>query len=114
MSIDAATDPASPDHMNFFGGQQPLVDAAFLALALLRAPRELWEKLDARVRGNLVAALCETRQFHPGANNWVLFASTIKAAFRRFGVEHDAARLALPEDDAFWSGPALPWTSQKV
>lgn len=80
--------------MNFSEGQQPLVDAAFLALARLRAPRELWEKLDARVRDNLVTEFRETNKFEPGANNWVLFASTIEAAFRWFGVEHDAARLA--------------------
>ncbi len=43
MSIDAATNPASPDRMNFSEGQQPLVDAAFLALALLQALHELWK-----------------------------------------------------------------------
>ena len=30
QSIDAATDPASPDRLNFDQGSQPLVDAAFL------------------------------------------------------------------------------------
>ena len=84
-----APDSASPDRLNFSEGQQPLVDAAFLALALLRAPRELWEELDARVRDNLVAALRETNRFKPGANNRVLFASTIKAVFRRFELEYD-------------------------
>jgi hypothetical protein len=33
-----ATDPHSPDFMNFTKGAQPLVDAPFLSLALLRAP----------------------------------------------------------------------------
>ena len=118
MSIDAATDPASSDRMNFSTGQQPLVDAAFLALALLRAPRELWEKLDARVRDNLVAALRETNKFKPAGNNWVLFASTVEAAFRRFGLEHDAARLAAGlhdhegwyvGDGTYGDGPRLHW-----
>src|ERR1700683_4929728 len=35
-SIDAATDPKSPDYCNFKDGKQPLVDAAFLAQALMR------------------------------------------------------------------------------
>ena len=118
MSIDAATDPTSPDRMNFSEGQQPLVDAAFLALALLRAPRELWEKLDGRVQGNLTAALRETRRFKPGANNWVLFASTIEAMLRRFGQEHDAARLAaglhdhegwFVGDGTYGDGPRMHW-----
>ena len=115
---DAATDPASPDCMNFSEGQQPLVDAAFLALALLRAPRELWEKLDDCVRDNLVTALGETRRFQPGGNNWLLFASTVEAALRRFGREHDATRLAAGlHDHAGWyvgdgtygDGPKMHW-----
>ena len=40
-ALDAATDPQSPDFVNFSRGSQPVVDAAFLAQALLRAPREL-------------------------------------------------------------------------
>ena len=46
QSIAEAVNPSSPDHMNFTRGSQPLVDAAFLALAVLRAPREFWKKLD--------------------------------------------------------------------
>ena len=45
-AIAAGTDPASPDYMNFNQGHQPVVDTAFLALAILRAPTELWKKLD--------------------------------------------------------------------
>src|SRR4051812_9527173 len=43
-SVTAAVDPASPDYMNFTRGAQPVVDAAFLAQAVLRAPAELWKK----------------------------------------------------------------------
>ena len=39
-----AVDPASPDFMNFTEERQPLVDAAFLAHAILRAPQTLWER----------------------------------------------------------------------
>ena len=42
-----ATDPSSPDFLNFTRGRQPLVDAAFLAHAMVRAPGELLGKLDA-------------------------------------------------------------------
>lgn len=83
--IDAATDPASPDLMNFNHGHQPLVDAAFLAQALLRAPHQLWEKLDPKARGNLTAALASTRTIKPFNNNWLLFSATIEAAMLRFG-----------------------------
>ena len=39
--IAMAVDPASPDYMNFTTGGQPLVDAAFLAHAIVRAPKDL-------------------------------------------------------------------------
>ncbi len=92
-ALDAATDPASPDCVNFTAGQQPLVDAAFLAQALLRAPRTLWAPLPARVKANLLAGLKATRPIQPGENNWVLFASMVEAALHRFGERRDDARL---------------------
>ena len=53
-SISNAVDPASPDYMNFSKGAQPLVDAAFLAHGLLRAPVQLWGRLDSLTRERLV------------------------------------------------------------
>ena len=35
----------SPDFLNFDKGLQPIVDAAFLAQGIVRAPGELWERL---------------------------------------------------------------------
>ena len=45
-AIARAVDPASPDFLNFTRDRQPLVDAAFLAQGLLRAPRALRDALD--------------------------------------------------------------------
>ena len=43
-ALENAVNPASPDYMNFSGGYgQPLVDAAFLSHAVVRAPRELYD-----------------------------------------------------------------------
>jgi hypothetical protein len=75
-----ATDPKSPDFMNFTKGGQPLVDAAFLSLALLRAPDQLWKPLDASQRANVVNALKSTRPIKPGENNWLLFSALVEAA----------------------------------
>ena len=50
--LDAATDPASPDFMNFSRGQQPLVDAAFLAQALRRASSAECDRCAAIVTGD--------------------------------------------------------------
>src|SRR5262245_46504278 len=68
-ALDAATDPRSPDVLNFSEGRQPLVDAAFLAHALLRAPNNLWGPLPPRARANLVAALKQTRALRPPNSN---------------------------------------------
>jgi len=83
--LDAATDPSSPDFMNFNVGQQPLVDVAFLAQAILRASGALWQPLDPRVRRQLVAALKSSRAIRPAANNWVMFAATVEAALLALG-----------------------------
>src|SRR3954447_20104283 len=45
-----AVDPSSPDFLNFTRERQPLVDAAFLAQGILRAPRALRASLDATTR----------------------------------------------------------------
>ena len=92
-SIDAATDPASPDFLNFCNGSQPLVDTAFLALAILRAPNELWKKLDARVRRNTIAALESSRKILPGYSNWLLFPAMIEVALSFLGAWWDPMRV---------------------
>src|SRR5208282_961009 len=85
-SLDAATDPQSPDFLNFSGGGQPLVDTAFLAQGLLRAPAALWQPLEPRVKQQIIAALKSSRSFAtPGGSNWVMFAATIEAALLAFG-----------------------------
>jgi Uncharacterized protein conserved in bacteria len=91
--IDAATDPASPDFMNFTSGSQPLVDAAFLAHAIVRAPRELHEKLPANTKRNLVAALVSTRTIRPGFNNWLLFSAMVETALSTMGADWDRMRV---------------------
>ncbi len=93
QGLDAATDPASPDFLNFSKGRQPLVDAAFLAQALLRAPTELWAKLEPRVQRNVIAALISSRPIPAGENNWKLFASEIEAFLHRVGAKRDDSRL---------------------
>lgn len=84
--LDAATDPASPDFMNFSRGGQPLVDAAFLAEGILRAPSVLWQPLDARVKQRVVAALKSSRAIPtPTKNNWTMFAAMVEAALHTMG-----------------------------
>ncbi len=118
QAIAAAVDPSSPDYMNFNRGSQPVVDAAFLALAVLRAPTELWRKLPSRTKQQLVAALRLTRVIRPGFSNWLLFSATIEAFFAFAGEPWDAMRIdyavrQLNEwykgDGTYGDGPQLHW-----
>ena len=85
-ALDAATDPASPDFLNFTAENQPLVDTAFLAQGILRAPKVLWEPLELRVKNQIVAALKSSRKIgRPHGSNWVMFAATVEAALLEFG-----------------------------
>jgi hypothetical protein len=93
-SLDAATDPASPDFMNFASGDQPLVDTAFMAQGILRAPQVLWLGLDERVRRQVVGALKASRAIAtPTRNNWVLFAAMVEAALHMMGEATVQARF---------------------
>lgn len=118
QAIDAATDPSSPDYMNFNRGGQPLVDAAFLANAVLRAPNELYEKLGPKVKNNLATALIATRAIRPVFSNWLLFSAMIEAALYRMGLDWDRMRVdyAIRQheqwyvgDGAYGDGPAFHW-----
>ncbi|MDX2261587.1 MAG: DUF2264 domain-containing protein [Gemmatimonadales bacterium] len=118
QGLDAATDPASPDVMNFNQGSQPLVDAAFLAHAILRAPRVLWQELPASTRANLVTSLRATRVIRPGPNNWLLFSAMVEAALAKMGESWDQMRVdyALRQheqwfvgDGMYGDGPQFHW-----
>ncbi len=89
-----AVTPGTRDCMNFSNGHQPIVDAAFLAHAILRAPKALWEALAAEDRHNLVARMKETRSRKPYACNWLLFSAMIEC-FLHFAGEGDWDRMRV-------------------
>lgn len=97
-AIAVATDPESGDYC-FLGGnekewnKQWLVDASYLAFAIIRAPRELGEKLPGHVKKNLVAAFLKTRNYRPVFNNWLLFSAMIEAALYVLGQDYDLVRI---------------------
>lgn len=107
--IAAATAPGGAGALNFSEGQQPLVDAAFLAQALLRAPGALWEDLGSGERDALLRALRRTRRITPHFNNWLLFSAMIEAAFARFGQPWDRMRVdyALRQHAQWYAGDGI-------
>jgi hypothetical protein len=117
-AIARAVDPASPDFLNFTRDRQPLVDAAFQALGLLRAPRALRDAVDATTKRHLVAALEATRSILPPYNNWLLFSATVEAGLKSLGAGWDRSRVdyAIRQheswykgDGAYGDGPTFHW-----
>jgi hypothetical protein len=117
-ALARGVDPASPDFLNFTRERQPLVDAAFLAQGVLRAPRALGDQIDAATRRNLIAALESTRAIVPGYNNWLLFSATVEAGLKKLGATWDRVRVdyALRQHDqwykgdgAYGDGPEFHW-----
>lgn len=119
LAIKNATNKQSPDFLNFNkDGGQPLVDAAFLAQALLRAPNQLWLPLDQQTKNNLIEALKSTRVIKPGYNNWLLFSAMVEAALLKFDGSCDMMRVdyAIKQhllwykgDGAYGDGPNFHW-----
>lgn len=109
QGIRHAVDPESPDYMNFSEGKQPLVDAAFLAQAFLRAPHQLWENSDPATRQNIIRAFRQTRRIRPNYSNWLLFSATIEAFFLSIGEEWDAMRIefALSKHEDWYKGDGV-------
>ncbi|BCW44847.1 DUF2264 domain-containing protein [Arthrobacter sp. StoSoilB5] len=117
-AIDSATDPSSPDFMNFAHGHQPVVDAAFLSHAMVRAPKELLGELEGRVKQNVADCLRATRSRKPAYNNWLLFGAMTETALSMLGEEWDPMRIdyALRKhqewylgDGVYGDGPEFHW-----
>ena len=108
-AMRSATDPASPDFLNFHEGGQPLVDCGFLAQAIVRAPKQLWGALEPATQRDLAAALTASRAITPGFNNWLLFSATVEAALAAMGERWDAMRIdyAVREHQQWYVGDGL-------
>jgi hypothetical protein len=118
QAIAHAVSPQDADFLNFNQGGQPVVDTAFLAHALLRAPTQLWEKLPAPTQARLVQALQSSRVIKPVYSNWLLFSAIIEAALLKFTGSGDLMRMdyAIKEhqtwykgDGAYGDGPDFHW-----
>jgi hypothetical protein len=116
--IRNATDPVSPDFMNFKDGKQPLVDAAFFAQALLRAPNQLWGPLDDKTKQQVIDALKSSRSIQPYNSNWLLFSAAVEAALLKFDGSCNEAAIdhAIKEhfkwykgDGVYGDGPNFHW-----
>ncbi len=107
-SLTNMVNPKSADKLDFSADKQALVDAAFLAEAFLRAPNQLWKRLDKKTQERMIASLKETRKFKPNESNWLLFSAMVEAMLLNFTGECEMQRIdyALKRFDEWYKGDA--------
>lgn len=83
----------SPDQLNFSKDYQPIVDSAYLAQTFLRAPKALWEPLEAQTKQYIIEAFKSLRNRKPFKSNWLLFGSITEAFLLSINEQYDTDRL---------------------
>ena len=91
QGIANAVDSTKNDYM-VWTGSQPLVDASFFALALIRCPW-LWDHMDNQLHDRIAGLLRSTRNTIPVYSNWILFSGMIEAFFCKYGQPYDPVRI---------------------
>lgn len=89
--IANAVDTTKNDYL-VWSGYQPLVDASFFALALVRCPW-LWENLNDGTRENVIHSLEASRPVIPVYTNWILFTGMVEAFFCKYHLPYDPVRI---------------------
>lgn len=110
VCLEKASNPDSKDFMGFTYGGQNLVDTAFLAHALLRAPKHLVSSLPKKVREDLIRAFQSTRQFVACNTNWIFFSAMVEAGLALLGdPKYDKMRIAsaLRTFDGWYKGDGV-------
>lgn len=90
-----SVDPKSPDYLVWRTHGQALVDSAYFTNALMRAPKQLWEPLDATTKARIVTEIKQLRRVPPPYTNWLLFAAMNEAFLLLIGEQWDPMRVEL-------------------
>ncbi|MFG6416522.1 DUF2264 domain-containing protein [Roseateles sp. DC23W] len=93
QSYAHSVDPKSPDCLTWKGQGQALVDSAYFTNALMRAPKTLWEPLDATTKARIVTEIKGLRGIEVPNINWLLFAAMNEAWLLSIGEAHDPMRM---------------------
>ncbi len=118
LCLSRATDPLSPDYMLFDRDGQPLVDTAFLAHALLRAPAALTAAMNPETRNHVADAFRASRKIPACNSNWLFFSAMVEAGLFVLGEEYDVMRILTAlrtfqswylGDGVYGDGPLFHW-----
>ena len=97
QAIDNQTNPQAADYGRFEEFNYPccqiVVDMAYLAQALIRAPESLLQKLSPQVRKQVLDAFLLSREIRPGYNNWLLFAAVTECGIYALTGKCDVMRV---------------------
>lgn len=94
-SFARSVDPADSDYLLWRGHGQALVDSAYFTSALLRAPKALWDPLDAKTKARIVTEIKQLRRISPPYQNWILFAAMNEVFLFSIGEDWDPMRVDL-------------------
>ncbi|RQO77986.1 hypothetical protein DBR40_08505 [Pedobacter sp. KBW01] len=108
QGLKNALDSNAKDFMNFDIGGQQLVDASYVAFALVRA-HWLWENLDKKNQELMMKSIVTTRRFKPVFSNWLLFSAMNEAFLAKFGYSWDPMRVdyALQQMEQWYTGDGM-------
>jgi hypothetical protein len=87
--------PAHPDYLNFRTEMQPIVDAAFIAYAFLRAPAQIWDPLDSISKQRYILEFKSLRSRKAHNSNWLLFSGITEAFLLKIGEQADTSKMDL-------------------
>jgi len=117
-ALRVGADPNSPDYFSVKSEVHHIVDGAFLAHAIVRAPDCLYHQLDSATQQNLIRLFKQIRQYKPYFNNWLLFSAMIETALFKMGADYDPMRIdyAIRQheqwylgDSTYGDGPEFHW-----
>lgn len=94
-----SADPESTDYCvwnkdsNNMLPDQPLVDAAFFASAILKAPYQLWTLQTEKAKKNILTAFDRALIMRPCRSNWLMFSAIIETCKFKLTGKGDAMRI---------------------
>lgn len=94
-----SVDPKGPDYCVWNKSDtnmmqdQPIVDAAFFASAILKAPHQLWELQLDKVKKDILNAFDRVLLMRPGRCNWLMFTAMIEACRYKLTGIGDSMRI---------------------
>lgn len=112
------TNGTNPSHQEYWGApvdrDQRLVEMAAMGLALMLAPREVWQPLEPEAKAHLAAWLGTINQVDIIDSNWLWFRVLTNMGLANVGADFDAAALssALERLDDFYLGDG--WYSDGI